>query len=349
MHSGDIFMGTQRSFMLVLLLVAAVMRSSAQQKDSIFLYNGQVLIGEVLHAALGLIEIDDTDLGDIRVKMYKIKRLITNRRFRIETDDKRVYFGTLQSSGKDGSVDILPDGMSTVTTDITGISLIIPLEKGIFKGIDGNISAGFSYTKSSNIGQVNVSATLFNSARRFEYRLTASENASIDSSEFSRDREDLRLVAGYNFSDSWIIMAGGSYQRNLELSIARRYQELAGIGNKLIVRKNTQLMVLTGITFNQEKSTEGEASGLLLEVPLISRFDFFKYKDPNMQIAFTPAAYISLSQKGRVRFEGNLTFAWQIITDFNFNVNPYMNFDNQPPSGGGDFDYGIVISLSYKF
>ena len=335
--------------MLFLLLLLSCLRSNGQAKDSIFLYNGQVLLGRVLAASLGIIVIDDVDFRNMQVKMYKIKRLITTQRFRIETDDKHIYFGTMQASRDPGRVTVKPDGMDSVTMDITSISLIIPVDKGLFMGLDGTISAGFSYTKSSDIGQVNLNASVYNSFRRWEYRLTASENASIDSSEFSRDREDIGLRVAYNLGDTWSLITGFSYQRNLELSLARRYQELLGAGNKVLVSRFVQMLVMSGITFNQEKSTEGETSGLLLEIPAVMRFDFFKYKDPNMQISATTAAYFSVTQKGRLRFEGNFNFSWQLVSDFKLNINPYFNSDNQPPSSGSDFDYGIVFSLSYRF
>ena len=346
----DISLRRPRSYILLLLLLLSCLRGAGQAKDSIFLYNGQVLVGKVLAASLGIIIIDDVDFRNTNVKMYKIKRLTTQQRFRIETDDKHIYYGGLKASPDPGRVIIIPDdGSDTLYIDITAINVILPQDKRLFTGLDGKISAGFSYTKSSDVGQVNLSATVYNSLRKLEYRLSASENASIDSSEFSRDREDISLNVGYNIGGTWSAVVGASYQRNLELSIARRYQEILGAGNKLIVRRHIQLFAVSGITFNQEKSTEGESSGLLLEIPLVTRFDFFKFKDPNMQISATNSAYFSVTQKGRIRLEGNYNFAWQIITDFNLNINPYFNFDNQPPSSGSDFDYGLVISLSYRF
>ena len=338
-----------RSYILLLLLLLSCLRGTGQARDSIYLYNGQILIGKVLAAALGIIIIDDVDFRNTEVKMYKIQKLVTQQRFRIETDDKHVYFGTIKSSPQPGYVTIIPDGLDSITINIIAISVILQVDKGLFKGLDGKISAGFSYTKSSDIGQVNLNATIYNSARRFEYRLTASENASLDSGKFSRDREELGLRVGYNLNETWSAITGFSYQRNLELSIARRYQQIFGAGNKLIVSNHVQLIAISGITLNQEKSTEGESSGLLFEIPLVARFDYFKFKNPNMQISATPAGYFGVTQKGRIRFEGNINFAWQLVTDFNFNFSPYFNFDNQPPSAGSDFDYGIVISLSYRF
>ncbi len=63
----------------------------------------------------------------------------------------------------------------------------------------------------------------------------------------------------------------GLPKRNLELSLARRFQEMIGAGNKVLVRNNMELLVTSGLSFNQEKSTEDVKSGVLLEVPIMAK------------------------------------------------------------------------------
>src|SRR5277367_6608931 len=81
-------------------------KSFSQNKDTIILYNGQELIGEIQNANLGAISIDDIDLKMQSVKMFKIKILIVHERFKIETVDKHFFYGTMSTSGKEGWVDI---------------------------------------------------------------------------------------------------------------------------------------------------------------------------------------------------------------------------------------------------
>lgn len=332
-----------------LLLLLCYIKVSAQQKDSLLLYNGQVLIGEIQNAQLGEITIDDVDLKLLTVKLYKIKELKTSRRFKIETDDKVIYFGQLQPAARPGWIHIVPDGAAAIAIDITRLHLVVPLGKSFLSKLNGTLSAGFSYTKSSSVGQINLSSVTTYAARKFEYQLTVSANMSIDSSQFSRDREEAGLLAGYYVTPTWSVTASTTYQRNLELSLSRRYQQMVGAGNKLFIRKNWQLLAITGLTFNQERSTAGESSGLLLEIPVLLRYNFFQFHHPNIQISATPSGYFSLSQKGRIRYEGNVNFSWQLIRYFYLTLNPYANFDSQPPAGGSDFDYGVVLSISYKF
>ena len=125
---------------------------------------------------------------------------------------------------------------------------------------------------------------------------------------------------------------------------------MAGAGNKLFVRDTWQLLVISGLSFAQELSTEGVSSGDLLEIPVMFRFNFYKFHHPNIQITTSQTAYFSLTEKGRVRYDGSTDFSWELIRYFYLKIDPYTSFDSKPPSGGTHtFDFGIAMSISYKF
>jgi hypothetical protein len=336
----------------ILSITLALAKSSfiqGQERDTIVLRRGQIFIGTVKKAQLGEITIDDDDQKLLGVKLYKIRLLTTSRPFRIETNDKEIFIGVIKSSTKDGWVNIILDNGDTVACQIINLSMLIPLEKKFLTRINGNLSAGFSYTKSSDIGQVNLGSTIQYATRLFTYQLSLSMYGSLDSNKYSRDKEDGALLTTYSLTPAWFLYGSFAYDRNLELSIARRYQESFGGGNKLFLRRQWQLLALSGIAFNEEKSTSGKSSGLLVEIPVALVFDFFKYQPHKMEINSTNYAFFSLSQKGRARFTADTRFSWELISNFFFDLSPYLNFDNQPPEGTSNFDYGVVFSLSYKF
>lgn len=336
-------------YVFFLLLILSGLGAECQEKDSIFLYNGQVLIGELQSITLGEVSIDDVDLKMMNVKLYKIRGLKSVRRFRIELDDKELLYGRIKGGMKDGWIEIMADNGNTVPVEIVRLHVVIPLEKQFFKSLHGNLSAGFSYTKSSGVGQVNLSSSVIYAALKFEYQFAASANYSIDSVSFSRDREDISLMAAYNVSPGWFVTVAGSYQRNLELSIARRFQEMAGAGNKLFVGNHWQLYGISGLSLSQELSTAGASPGALLEVPVVLRFNYFRFQHPNIQVSSTQSAYFGITQFGRIRVEGNTSFSWELIRYLYLTLSPYTNYDNQPPAGGTNYDYGVVLSLTYKF
>jgi hypothetical protein len=59
--------------------------------------------------------------------------------------------------------------------------------------------------------------------------------------------------------------------------------------------------------------------------------------------------FFSLSQSGRVRFNSNTTFSWELVKNFRLNINPYLNYDNQPPEGNSNYDYGTSVGLTFYF
>jgi Protein of unknown function, DUF481 len=326
------------------------MKSFSQNKDTIILYNGQELIGEIQNANLGAISIDDIDLKMQSIKLFKIKILIIHERFKIETVDKHFFYGTMSTSDKEGWVDVHLSDSAKIPLHITQIFQLISMEDNFFKRLNGNVSAGLSFTKSSNIGQVNFSANIQYSTKLINYQLSLSTIASIDSGKYSRDNENAQLYASYDLNTTWFLTLGGQYQRNLELSISRRYLGLTGVGNKLFIKKNWRLLVISGMSYSQEKSTEGVSSGLLLEIPVVFQFNFYKFRHPDIQISSNQTVYFSLTQGGRIRYDASTNFSWQLIRYFYLNISPYINFDNQPPAGSNStFDFGIVFGLSYKF
>lgn len=325
-------------------------KSFAQNKDTIILYNGQELIGEVQGANFGAISIDDIDLKMQSIKLFKIKILIIHERFKIETVDKHFFYGTMSTSNKNGWVDIHMSDSAQIPLHITEIFQLISIEDNFFKRLNGNVSAGLSFTKSSNIGQINFSANIQYATRLINYQLSLSSIGSIDSGKYSRDNENAQLYASYDLNATWFLTLGGQYQRNLELSISRRYLGITGVGNKLFIKKNWRLLVISGMSYSQEKSTEGMSSGLLLEIPVVFQFNFYKFRHPDIQISSNQTVYFSITQGGRVRYDASTNFSWQLIRYFYLNISPYTNFDNQPPVGSSStFDYGIVFGLSYKF
>src|SRR6185437_1028008 len=91
--------------LLILYLLAMAfsgLTASAQRTDTVYLYNGQVLIGEVQSGSLGTLYIDDIDMKIVKVKYYKIRRMNISETFKITTIGKQTYYGVLMAAQKPG-------------------------------------------------------------------------------------------------------------------------------------------------------------------------------------------------------------------------------------------------------
>src|SRR6202007_2932657 len=80
---------------------------------------------------------------------------------------------------------------------------------------------------------------------------------------------------------------------------------------------------------------------------IYAKANFFKFSKTNFE--GTAVVLPALSDPGPVRTNLNLTFYQKICGNLDWNVSFYGNWDNQPPPGLNNSDYGTSSGLSWSF
>lgn len=322
----------------------------AQEKDTVFLRNGQIMVGKLNSINLGIIQFDDMDLSVQNVKYHKIKTIKAGMAtYRIQTIDESVYYGILKPSKVYGEV-IVDDGFIEKAYPIVSIFNLVSLEKKFIKKIKGTVSLGYSYTKSSDIGRTNLDWNLIFTEQKYQVAFNGSFMYTNNQGEKTRDRESVGLGFYYNINTILVAGLGLNYQRNIELGLASRIQQVVGFGRKFLFKSNLQGTLISGFVINQERSLEGNSSGNLYEIPLQFKLDYFHYAAPNLSFTVFPKAFFGLKQDGRKRFDGETRVNWEVINNLVLGLQFYANYDNQALEGSNtNFDYGVVFNVGYKF
>jgi len=320
-----------------------------QVKDTVFFLNKSMLVGELKKMKLGKIEFDSDELGIVNIKYNKVKTLhIASNYCRTETVDKRVLYGSILSSKnpKHIIVHTLREDVEIKLVDVSSISYY---GENLTDGLSGSFGIGYTYTKSSDIGRLNVDGTLKYSKKKLELGLTGSMIVTSDSSSISRENEDIVLASRFLTDTRWYSAVSLRYQRSIELGLLSRWQEGAGIGYKFVQKQNNIAKAVSGFVVNQETDFEHNKNTYLEWFTNVG-YDFFSFSKPNMTISMSQGVYVSLSQKGRVRNEGDLAINWELIDDFSINISFYHNYDRKSPgTNTSKTDYGFVTGLNYKF
>lgn len=338
-----------RLIFLVFVFQYIATEAFAQERDTLFLRNGQVMVGRLLDISLGIIEFDDADLNVQKVRYHKIKTISArSRTFRIETIDKNFYYGVLKPSRKYGEV-IVDNSLEEKAYQIADIYELRVLENRFIKKIKGTISFGYSYTRSSDIGRRNFDLNLKFTEHKFNVALTASSIFTNNQGTKIRDREGILLNGFYDLDAVWLAGLLLNYQRNAELGLDRRFQQGLGVGRRLLFRNNLQGVLVSGLVTNQERDLEGNSSGSLYELPVQFTVNYFHYSAPNIQISFISGMYFGIDQGGRKRFDGETRINWEVISNLNLGLQFYSNFDNASLGGGSNnYDYGVVFNVGFK-
>ena len=324
--------------------------ANAQEKDTLYLRNGQIMVGKLNSISLGIIQFDDVDLSVQNVKYHKIKTIKAGMStYRIQTIDESVYYGILKPSKVYGEV-IVDDGFVEKPYPIINIFNLVSLEKKFIKKIKGTVALGYSYTKSSDIGRTNIDWNLMFTEQKFRLEFNGSFIYTNNQGEKTRDRESVAVGGYYNINSVLVAGLALNYQRNIELGLASRIQELVGFGRRFLFKSNLQGVLSSGVVINQERSLEGTTSGNLFEIPAQFKLDYFHYAAPNLSFSIIPKFFFGVNQNGRKRFGGETRVNWEVISNLDLGLQFYTNYDNQALEGSNtNFDYGIVFNVGYKF
>src|SRR5688572_16163393 len=319
------------------------------QKDTLIFTNGTVVIGEVEKIQLGVITFDPDDANDITVQLRKLNSIhAADHNYRIETVDHQVLFGKIYHSSQVGYVSILY-GTDSSSVALNNISNLYPIEKNFWERITGSAGAGYSYTRSSELGRLNLDLNARYLSKEFEYSVYIATISTFDEGVFTRDNEDVGIGMNYYFHPTWFGRVLISYQRNIELGIESRFQQGLGMGNKLLLTRYVRLHALSGMVFNEETSTEGEFSGTLTEIMLGIQFNVFRFAKPEIDIQTTQYGFFSISQE-RIRYTGDLSVNWEMVEDLDLKLSFYVDYDSRlPGQESANSDFGTVISVAFEF
>jgi len=323
--------------------------TEAQVKDTLFFRNGSILVGELKSISLGKVVFDEDNMDILNIKVTKIRTLkALSHLYRLETIHGDIYYASLEV-GPEGRVLLIHDGIEQ-ETPIEEISKLVPLNGKTEDLWKGNASVGYSYSKSSGTGQFNSNFNLEYLTKKVDVLFGGSAIVNQTDTTLELTNANGGTVVSYLFTPVWEANIFLAYQRNLEQGLSRRYQEGAGAGANIFSTEHTRMKIISGIVFNQEKSIEQVITPTQVDIPFMTNFSFFRFSKPDMTATLKENVFVGITQKGRIRQDGQLTLNWKLIQDFYINVQFYHNYDNQPPGQNSEkLDFGVVFGLTYKF
>jgi hypothetical protein len=317
-----------------------------EKTDLVYLNNGDRITGEIKLLDRGILQLGTNDIGTIKIEWEDVDSLISSYQFRVEDREGAKYFGSL-ALARAGRLRVQDAPEGILQPDVVGI---VPLEASFWQQLDGSISLGFSYTKSSGFAQLTSD---INVRRRTPTRLLELDMSSIATAEENEEtqrREDLTVSYSRLFEGPVFAVASGAAQSNDELGLDLRVLFGAGLGLALVKTNSQDLVSTLGLSVNREWSGTDSDEDYHLEGFLSAEHSVFRYDYPKTDITTEATLYPSLTSWGRVRAEVDISASREIVSDFMFVLSFYESYDNEPPDEGATKnDYGVVTSVGWSF
>jgi hypothetical protein len=331
-----------------MIVVALETPARAQKTDVVTLANGDRITGEVSTLDRGRLEYKTDDQGTIYIEWDKIATVTSTGQFEVGTSDGRRFVGSLRSDASQTLVVVELTG--PVSLPMSDVTVITSIGRSLWKKLDGSIDVGFSYTKSSDIAQLNVNSNTVYRSPSFEGRLTASGTGTKTSDEEGRDDRGALQLSYLRYRGSrWFVGGAAGFETNESLGITLRSQVSLAVGQRLVNTNRAQLAIGGGLSFNDERPVDADPTQNI-EGILTFRTSYYAYDFPKTNLDLAFQYFPSLTDFGRQRSQFDATVRREIWKDVILAVNVFDTFDSDPPSADADSnDVGVVLSFGWSY
>jgi len=335
----------------IAIVVAVLLPRPARAQgrtDVVTLGNGDRITGEIIRLERGRLEFKTDDAGTLYLEWDKLTSLIANRLVEVVTSDGRRFLGTLGRTA-DRSISIIAPG-EVASFPMMEVTMITPIGKSFWNRLDGSIDAGFSYTRSSGVAQLNLNSDTVFRRPASESRLTASLTQTEKNDGSSGDDRGTLELSYFKYRWlRWYVSGAGRFESNESLGIELRSQAGFTVGPRLVNSNRAQLVLGAGVAVNNEDGVDVESTQNV-EGILMFRTAYFTYDRPKTTLDIKLQYYPSLSDFGRQRVQFDASVKRELWKDFFVSLNVYNSFDSRPPNPTAETnDFGVVFSLGWSY
>ena len=332
----------------LLLMLSPMLSWAGPKTDTVYLYNGDRITGEVKRFEYGVLFFKTDGMGTLNIEFDRIRTFYSTQQFTIQTASGLRFFGSIDTSHTDGYVNLKVKSLN-IPVPISDIVEIYPVKNAFWKRLDGSVDLGYSYTKASTISQLNFSGNI---SYRVQKSYTEINGNSILTDQQDRDRirkQDFSALYDHFFKKGWFAGTFAGAQQNTELGTIYRYYGGLGVGNDLVQNNLHVLSGVLGLMYTTEKA-ESDSIINSVEGVMQWKYKMFRFHNPDINISSAFNLYPSITSIGRFRLEYTLNAQIEIFNDFFFGLNFYDNYDSKPiDNTAATNDWGVTTSIGYSW
>jgi putative salt-induced outer membrane protein YdiY len=335
-------------FMALMLSSAAAVFARAKT-DTIVLVNGDTITGEIKSLYRGKLKFKTDAMSTVYVEWEDIVTLTSEYYFEIEENDGYKYYGT--PSLEEGGEFRITRADIVVSLEKLQVVRITPIEKTFWSRIDGSVSLGISYTRSSDIGRFEFAFDTHYREEKNYFEVTAMTTTTTESDDRTTQRTEATASYQRTFQRRLFWDTTWTGFQNDEMGVALRLTLGSGLGAHLIQSNWTVLESSLGLQVTREWPTDVvQPPSNNLEGVITLAYSLWKYNTPKTDLTASVSAFPSLPDFDRYRLDSEIILTQEIVSDFMLVFTWWDNYDSQPPSeGAAKNDFGVTTSIGYTW
>lgn len=335
--------------LLAFLILALANSTFAQKTDIVILNNGDNITGEIKRLQYAKLEFKTDAMNTIFIRWEDIYYIWSDKHLQIEFVEGVDRFGMIETDTLSNGLLI---GIGNLATSVAMDSVVamVPIEEEFWDRLKGSLDLGASFTKASEVGQLSLSGNANLRTQKYLRDLSFSSVTTAQKDRETTENHNFNISVMRFYSYHWFVNWFASAQKNTELKLDLRLSGGAGGGRDIIRTNSTVLSASVGLQATREWTRNVSQPKTNAEGVLQFSFKKFKYTTPKLDWNTEVSAYPNITTKDRIRIDFDSKLRWEIISDLNWGLQLYYNFDSRSPESNSEkTDYGTIISLGYSF
>lgn len=238
------------------LLAISMPAMAADKTDIVIFSNGDRLTGEVRSLGRGILRFNTDATGTISIEWDDVAFLRSEQNIQVETEEGIRHLGALSIAAEAGLV-VVETSSGTVELDSERVVNMTPIEGSRIDRLDVDVTAGYNFTKASEVRQfvVGVDADYRTELRRLGLRYSATSSNSEDND--ASQRQTLELDYTRFRANLWLTSGVLRFVSNDELGLNLRTSIGAGGGRILLQTNSAALQLAGGLQVSRENLDSG--------------------------------------------------------------------------------------------
>ena len=334
--------------LLLLLLLLIPSRYLVGQKiDTIYFQQGDRITGEVKSLQNNKLKLSTNDAGNVFIEWNKVDSVRILSVMRVVLRNGSILYGSLRTRGQEKGCFIWQISGDVRQVRLDEIVEMNRLEDRILSRLNGTLSAGFSYTRASDIMQMNLDGSVTYTAAKNQIELYYDGIYTLES-ENKTQRQNGGINIRRVLPRKYFLVAALTAENSSEQQLDLRTSAGLGAGNSLLYNNTTHLYLAGGIQGNREWS--GGNAQYNLEGQLTVSYTVYIYDSPEVSLNLRGDLIPSINSLGRVRTKFDSNLRWEVFTDFFLKWTFFHTFDSRPLSETANKnDWAVsMLGLEYK-
>jgi len=317
--------------------------------DVITLQNGDRISGRILYAQFGYLQLNSAHSGTVAIEWPSIRSIQSQYAFRVERSGGLFYTGTIHTTA-DGAYLVVAVGVANTAIPMPEVIRLVPYEASFWRQLDGSVSVGFSFAKSTDVSQGSLGVNAYYSGADVEAALKASAIITRDQTGATTDQDDIISTVFWLQPNPTFWGLLGALQRDRSVGVDGRAVVGPVLGRRLFQAYYGQASGIVGVVYNQEVAAAEGRNGGSAEAVLGGEWRVFKFYYPKIKLDLSVLLYPSLTESPRLRGSFNTALTFKLTERFALQLSENATYDSRPPKpGASTTDYSIVTSISYEF